>query len=114
MNYLLITVILSSSGVFFMGCRGLAGAIIFGLNILLLDFFWQWLRWRQVGKVNGTKGMTKVTLGYFIRLISVLALLKIGQAWLTPQSFLVCAAITLAIPVTSILGAYLLVQRGYK
>jgi hypothetical protein len=114
MNYLLITVILSSSGVFFMGCHGLTGAIIWGLNILLLDFFWQWLRWRQVGKANGTKGMTKVTLGYFIRLFSVLAWLKIGQAWFAPQSFLVCEAITLAIPVTSILGAYMLVQRRFK
>jgi hypothetical protein len=114
MSYLWITVILSSSGVFFMGWHGLSGAIIWGLNILLLDFFWQWLRWRQIMKANRSREMTKVALGYFIRLGNVLLLLKIGQAWLLPESFMICAAITLALPITSIGAAYMLIQRRFK
>jgi hypothetical protein len=114
MSYLWTTVILSSGVVFFMGWRGLAGAIVLGVNILLLDFFWQWVRWRKLMKTNSQGGDGMVILGYFIRLVNILLLLKIGQAWLLPKQFMVCAAFALTIPLTSICGAYILSQRGFK
>jgi hypothetical protein len=115
MSYLWTTVLLSSGVVFFMGWHGVTGAIIWGVNILLLDFFGQWLRWRRVmKKANPQGGMAKISLGFFIRLVNVLLLLRIGQAWFLPKPFIICVAITLATPLTSICGAYMLMQRGFK
>jgi hypothetical protein len=108
MIYLLIIVVLSMGLVFFMPWHGLIGAILLGLDLLILDFFWQCLRFAKAKRLGGK---WRASLGFFIRLGNVILWLKIGQAWLAPHYFMICAAITLALPVTNICGAYLL-SRG--
>jgi hypothetical protein len=111
MIYLVSMVVANLILAFFMAWHGLIGAVLFGLDILVLDFFWQWVRWRRLRVINSLEGNRRIVFGFVIRLANVLLGLKIGQAWLTPHCFLICAFIVLMLPLMSIYGVYLL-NRG--
>lgn len=110
MNYLLILIFLCFGSVFGFSLHELAGAILSGLGILISDFFWQLLRLHQL-KVNRSQKAPKIIPFFFMRLLSLLLLLKVSQAWLKPEYFTVCAAMTLALPVTGIAGACWMTRR---
>jgi hypothetical protein len=114
MNYLLVIVVIGTGLVFFMSWHGIVGALLLGLDILGLDFYWQWVRWLSIKKINRPGGSWRFVYGFFIRAGNVLLWLKIGQAWLTPRAFIICGAIALALPVTNICGAYLLSGGVFK
>jgi hypothetical protein len=111
MIYLVTVVIISMGLVFFMPWHGLTGAVLLGLDLVILDFFWQCLRWRQFTKAKRSGRNLRSSFGFLIRLANLVFWLKIGQAWLAPQYFMVCATIALTLPITNICGAYLL-SRG--
>jgi hypothetical protein len=112
MSYLLLGAVIISGGlVFFAAWHGLVGAIVLGLDILIVDFSWQWVRLRHLKSAKSLSSDWQIFFGFLIRVGNVWLGLKIGQAWLKPQYFLTCAAIALMLPLTNILGAYLL-SRG--
>jgi len=111
MSYLLILIFLCFGLVFGLSLHGNSGAILSGLGILMLDFFWQLLRLHQIKQASRSRKTLKVTPFFFVRLMSLLILLKTSQAWLTPEYFRVCAAMTLALPVTGIAGACWMMRR---
>ncbi|MGD8400490.1 MAG: hypothetical protein PVH64_06070 [Bacillota bacterium] len=113
-SLLLGAVVISGGLVFLAAWHGLAGAIILGLDILTLDFCWQWVRWRRFKSAKRLSGW-QIFFGFLLRVGSVWVGLKIGQAWLKPKYYWDCAAIALMLPLVNILGAYLFVkQRGFK
>lgn len=114
MSYLLILSLIAFGLVSGLLLPGLSGAVLLGFTLLGLDFFWQWLRIQQVIQAHRSSRRLTIVPFFFVRLFSVLLLLQLSRVRLQSKYFLVCAAFSLALPLTGLAGAYLMRQRGLK
>jgi hypothetical protein len=98
--------------VFLVPARGITGAVILGLAALAFDWFWQWLRLKQVGKhANRVTGLLIMSF-FFLRLLNVFVFIKIGSIHLSQEGFTLFSAFLLCIPIVNLIAALTGRQRG--
>jgi hypothetical protein len=87
--------------------QGIGGAILIGADLVIVDFFWQWLRFQASNKW-GTKSLVYGMLGgLLLRTASIILFFKFGAWWLGFHTiaFDVLLAFLLFIPLMSIIEA---------
>lgn len=90
---------------FVFNLRGLTGAIMLGLTVLLIDHYCSWLRILMFGNGISIKA-TAIIGGFLFRIINVALFILVGTQWLTPNSQHVFYWILITIPVWNLLSAY--------
>lgn len=106
---LFILFITSSLAILFFGnIHGYIGAVILGLDAVLLDIFWQWLRLKIVNKNKTSYLIGGILGGLIVRLVCVFLFIQIGLRWLGEGSnyFMIFAAFLLSIPLWAIIAAH--------
>ncbi len=103
---ILVSMISSLVWLFVLNGRGVAAAIILGLNMIAADYLWQWLRIR-FSKSTSRSILLVILGGMAIRLISVIVFLKLAAFWLTLHSvnFYIFLSFFGAIPLLSLVEA---------
>ena len=104
---LIVVVVGSLSGLLGWQIHGYAGAVILGVNTILLDLLWQWLRVKILRKNKTSYLVGGVLGGLVVRVISVFSLIQLALWWLGKMSsyFLVFGITLLTIPLWSLLAA---------
>jgi hypothetical protein len=106
---LLIVALISSIIALFLGSlHNYVGAVILGADAILLDLFWQWLRFKIVAKGKTSHLISGIFGGLVVRVASVFCFIELGIWWLGKNSnyFLTFAACLLTIPLWSLVAAY--------
>jgi peptidoglycan biosynthesis protein MviN/MurJ (putative lipid II flippase) len=103
---ILVSMISSLLWLFVLNGRGVAAAIILGLNMIAADYLWQWLRIR-FSKSSSKSILLMILGGMVVRLISAIVFLKLAAFWLTLYSvdFYIFLSFFGAIPLLSLLEA---------
>jgi hypothetical protein len=97
--------------IFFGNIHGYIGAIVLGLNAVLFDIFWQWLRVKIIRKNKASYLIGGIIGGLAARVVSVFLFIQLGSWWLGKGSsyFMTFAACLLTIPLWA-----LIVARKFK
>jgi hypothetical protein len=82
---------------FTISIRGIIGAIILGVSAVSADLLWQWLRLTLDRKLGPKYLMGIVLAGFLLRLVSLIAFLKIAETALKTNEFYLMAAILISI-----------------
>lgn len=110
MFWVLIISAMLTALTFGLNLRGLTGAIMLGLTVLIIDHYCSWLRILIFGNRLNIK-VTTIIGGFFFRIINVALFILIGTQWLIPNSRRVFYWIVITIPVWNLLSAYRLAER---
>lgn len=92
--------------------HGYAGALMLAMEGIGFDIFWQWLRFKVLARKtksgNDMHGMLLpgFITGFVLRIINMIAFLKLGSWWLSRNEFLSFALFLLTLPLWSKLVAY--------
>lgn len=92
--------------------HGYAGALVLAMEGIGFDIFWQWLRFKVLArKTKSGHDMRGMLLpgfitGFVLRIINLIAFLKLGSGWLSQSEFLCFALLLLTLPFWSKLVAY--------
>jgi Na+/proline symporter len=87
--------------------HGICGAVILGLNAVVLDFLWQWLRVLIIKRAKGNAIFMGILGGMLLRLTSILLFLKFASWWLGNQTFdfYIFVAFLILIPLVNLIEA---------
>jgi hypothetical protein len=88
--------------------HGYIGAIILGADAIGFDILWQWMRFtflKNKSKSKTSHVLPGIIVGFILRIISIIAFLKLASWWLTQNEFYVFAIFLLTIPIWSKLVA---------
>jgi hypothetical protein len=96
--------------------HGYAGAVILGLNALVVDLFWQWLR-MKIAYQNKTNPLWWAILGGLVtRVLSIYLFIRVGLWWLGDGKINTAVAIftiiLLTLPIWSIVASYKFKSEG--
>lgn len=108
MIFLVLLVIGSFAVLMLTPIRGLAGALILGVDAVGVDLFWQWLRISLLKKAEIKWLVVGIFGGMAIRAVSVILFLRFASSWLGMQSFnfFIFVLFLLTIPIWSLIGTY--------
>jgi hypothetical protein len=104
MIYLGLFVLTGLLLIVFLPLKGVGGAIGLGVMLLVVDFFWQWLRLKLFKKCRYAKELM-ILLLFLVRILSILSIITFGHGWLAHKFFILFVAIALTFPVWTVLGA---------
>lgn len=79
-----------------------------GLTAIGVDFYWFWLRTFLVRKAGTGFVPLMITGGFLIRILSLVAFIKLADYWLSPDAFRNFALMVLTIPIWNLLEAVIL------
>ena len=92
------------AAVFIVPIHGYTGAIILGIETIGFDILWQWLRFKVLARrpksPNDGHGqlLPGIIVGFVLRIINMIAFLKLGSWWLSQNEFLCYAIFLLTLP----------------
>lgn len=113
-----IVVVASLTFLFAAGIHGYIGAVILGINALLIDLFWQWLRIKLIRKWQTRRIWLVILGGLIIRVLSIYLFIRVGLQWLgngkVNITVMVFTIFLLTIPIWSVIASFKLKSEGNK
>ena len=98
------------------GIHGFAGAVILGIDALLVDIFWQWLRIKLVHKWQTGRIWLAIIGGLMIRVSSIYIFIRTGIGWLgngkINSPVIVFTLCLLTIPIWNVIASFKLKSEG--
>ncbi len=91
--------------VYVFNLRGLAGAFLLGISVILVDYNCLWIRLRLLQKTRTSIKMAIVTSGFFYRILNIIIFLLIGAWWLGSTAQHLFHWIIITIPFWNLLGS---------
>ena len=98
--------------VFTFQIHGYASAIMLAIGTIGFDILWQWLRFKILTRKTKSfddgqaKILPGIIAGFGLRIISMIAFLKLGSWWLPRNEFFAFAIMLLTLPFWNKLAAY--------
>lgn len=98
--------------VFGFNLRGLTGAIMLGITVLIIDHTCLWLRIRLLRRTGTSINLVAIMAGFIFRIINIAVFLLIGAWWLVPAAHPVLHWILIIMPFWNLLGAVKLFNKA--
>ncbi len=91
--------------VFGFSLKGVTGALILGLTVLITDYTGLGLRFGALRKTGTSLKLAAVIAGFFFRIINLVVFLRAGSWWLIPAAQPLFHGLIITIPVWTLLAA---------
>lgn len=91
--------------IFGLALKGITGALLLGLTVLIVDYAVLRLRFRSLRKTGTSLNLAAVIGGFFFRIVNLVLFLGVGAYWLVPAVQPLFQGIVLTIPIWSLVAA---------